>query len=333
MGDREASPGTESSSSSSSGEDGFLPFNERKGWEDMEPLPQDDGPQAVVRIAYSDKFRNVFDYFRAVLAKEERSERALELTEECVSLNPANYTVWYYRRVLLKELGKDLWQELAYSERVISDNPKNYQVWHHRKVIVELLGDPSHEKTFTEQILALDVKNYHAWQHRQWVVSEFSLWDNELEFSERLLDQDLRNNSAWNHRYFVVDKSTGFGVAEVMDRELGFAMVKIKAAPNNESAWNYLRGVLQERGQGLGSSTAVTAFCDELYAPPESCRSPHLLAFLVDAIEERLSTAPDPVLLEKAISMAQSLADEHDKIRTTFWNHVVCSLRDNYSSN
>lgn len=34
------------------------------------------------------------DYFRAITAMEEKSERALELTETIVRMNPAHYTVW-----------------------------------------------------------------------------------------------------------------------------------------------------------------------------------------------------------------------------------------------
>ena len=34
------------------------------------------------------------DYFRAVTAKGEYSERALALTEDIINMNPGHYTVW-----------------------------------------------------------------------------------------------------------------------------------------------------------------------------------------------------------------------------------------------
>lgn len=64
--------------------------------------------------------------------KGEISERAFELTTECTRLNPANYSVWEYRRHLLRQLNKDLTEELDFCEESIQDNLKNYQVWHHR---------------------------------------------------------------------------------------------------------------------------------------------------------------------------------------------------------
>lgn len=38
--------------------------------------------------------RDAMDYFRALAATEERSERVLELTETIIRMNPAHYTVW-----------------------------------------------------------------------------------------------------------------------------------------------------------------------------------------------------------------------------------------------
>lgn len=62
-------------------------------WSDVVPLTQDDGPNPVVPIAYKEEFREIMDYFRAIYFSDERSPRALRLTEETLRLNSGNYTV------------------------------------------------------------------------------------------------------------------------------------------------------------------------------------------------------------------------------------------------
>jgi len=105
-----------------------FPYRSNPLWKDITPIKQNDGPNCVVPIAYSkrcvcmcvcvlvfcvvsecmcvrsvvtyaivcvcDAVVETMDYFRAILAKDEHSARALALTAEAIKLNPSNYTVW-----------------------------------------------------------------------------------------------------------------------------------------------------------------------------------------------------------------------------------------------
>lgn len=70
-------------------------YEDDKKWEDVVPIPQDEGgPNPLAAIAYTDGYSEAMSYLRAVMAKNEMSERALELTEDIIAINPAHYTVW-----------------------------------------------------------------------------------------------------------------------------------------------------------------------------------------------------------------------------------------------
>lgn len=60
---------------------------------------------------------------------------------------------------------------------------------------------------------------------------------------DRLISADVRNNSAWNQRFFVLNH-TGLS-SDIVQRELNYVMNRIRLVKNNESTWNFLRGILQ----------------------------------------------------------------------------------------
>ena len=91
----------------------YIPLTQRDQWRDVTPIPQDDGPNPIVPIMYSEECtsirvpipppsptqadaidRDAMDHFRAISVTKEHSERALELTETIIRINPAHYTVW-----------------------------------------------------------------------------------------------------------------------------------------------------------------------------------------------------------------------------------------------
>ena len=192
---------------------------------DLTPLPQNDGGpdgEAVCVIQYPTSFRLAYDYMRAVWDIDELSDRSLKLTALCLKMNPANYTVWHFRRKCLRSLmmvedtagggeggGQTITtattrtatnirdviaKDLDLSQTLGGSNPKNYQIWYHRRVLLQdfyprnsLKGDFLHsELDYITSVLDEDSKNYHAWSHRQWLIStinENGVWEKEMDFS------------------------------------------------------------------------------------------------------------------------------------------------------
>lgn len=186
---------------------------------------------------------------------------------------------------------------------------------------------PPTETAFLARMFTKDAKNYHVWSYRQWLVRHFSLWDSELPYVESLLEADVRNNSAWNHRWFVVfarhtdpDKhSIKNGDAdskvepEVIDREIEYSKAAISMAPQNQSPWNYLRGVLRNQGRLLwGMKEFAEQFAD--LEREDEVRSSHALDFMADVYAEEQQK-------ERSGKALELLARRYDPIRKNYWNY------------
>jgi len=280
----------------------------------------------------------------------EISKRALDLTQDAAELNPANYSVWHHRRFLLKKLNSDLKQEMQYCRSVIEEHPKNYQVWQHRRALVEALNDGTKELRLTEMILSQDAKNYHAWQHRQWAIRTFKTYEGELTYIDRLLQEDIRNNSAWNQRFFIVTTfpahegifndgdgklstaSTPILSGTILQRELNYTLDAIKKVTRNESAWNYLRGLLDncDENEVDALRSKIYSSCTEILKSDDS--SPYLLSTMMDLEREEGSKQGDRIKMQNAIDRCNTLANEHDVIRKEYWNYMADCIQVQMSS-
>jgi len=280
-------------------------------FKDVKGIPQDDGPNPIVSIAYEQEFIAVMDIFRAILQSKEISERALRLTEAVIELNAANYTAWHYRRECLFGLESDLQAELDFCSEIALQSAKNYQLWHHRRCLVEKRNKADGELQHVESVLSQDAKNYHAWSYRQWCIKKFGFWENELKYVQSLLQDDLRNNSAWNQRYFVVSSTTGY-TDDVADREIKFTCEYIKKAVNNESSWNYLFGVIKALKKSTHNEELLL-FAQEIVEKDPLCATAG--SFIVEACVG-LNT---PTHLSTARDTCDHLAEKSDVIRSKYW--------------
>lgn len=192
-------------------------------------------------------------------------------------------------------------------------------------------------------ILSQDAKNYHAWQHRQWAIRSFNAYEDELNYVERLLEEDIRNNSAWNQRFFIVttfpikevppmeeklNKRSNIRLSgEILERELNFTLNAIKKVTRNESAWNYLRGLLDNcnESESDGLRSKIYSCCTEMKSSGNS--SPYLLSTIMDLDKEEGLRKGDTAQLQNAIQICYSLANEHDIIRKEYWNYMAESIQ------
>jgi protein farnesyltransferase/geranylgeranyltransferase type-1 subunit alpha len=206
------------------------------------------------------------------------------------------------------ELKAPLDKELELMDELALKNMKFYQVWHHRKLLMIQVKTPLAELTYLSRVLSHDVKNYHTWAYRQWLLTHFDtpdLWEYELPFVDLLLHEDVRNNSAWHHRFFVIwDTGVREGDEdreEVLRRELRYTKEKIALAPNNLSAWNYLRGVLDKSGKKYGEKQLELEEFAILYSKERERTEEDAAA---------TASAPAPVNKEEELDLANE--DDND---------------------
>lgn len=280
------------------------------------------------------------------MAVDELSPRALRLTEHVISMNPAHYTVWLFRFKIINALNISIPDEITWLNSVALENLKNYQIWHHRQLLLNAyaptISDDADkvksfarsEVNFIKTMLEDDAKNYHVWSYRQYLVRKLNLFNMaELLSTQNLIETDVRNNSAWSHRFFLTFSDPAHSTPDslatehdpeipsnIIEREVNYAKEKISLAPQNQSPWNYLRGVLVKAGKPLGSEAeSAETYVSALGQDNEEVRSSHALDFLAEVYQEKGDK-------DKAALCLQRLADKWDPVRAGYWKYRAQQL-------
>ena len=222
-----------------------------KEWEKIiTPVPQFSENVKILQIKYSEQDKKIMNIFRAVLLSKEISLRVYDLTSLVLSFFPTNYACWVLRRECLDKVKEiDPNQELVWLDDIMVENQKNYQIWHHRKLLIEKINDASHEKKILNDVFLTEPKNFHAWTHRIWMIRRFNNVEGEFDFIEDMLKNDIKNNSVWNYRFFLVQFNNNNKLdKETVEKEIKYALNKIKINPNNECPYCYIRGFINKSG-------------------------------------------------------------------------------------
>ncbi|CAJ0580466.1 unnamed protein product, partial [Mesorhabditis spiculigera] len=298
-------------------------YKDRKEWADVTPLYCVGNEDCIVRIAYTDEFKDAFAYLRAVMNSGELTARCFELTTTCVT---------QYRREIIAALGLDLQKEMRFISEMIMENPKNYQVWHHRGCLVEILNkDFEEELDFTAEVLEDEPKNYHAWQHRLWVIREYKLANQtELDYSTRLIIEDPYNNSAWHYRHVVLALMGKLQDPITIDIEENFCKEVAQNVQNNESVWSYLTGLLAENG--LLSRPGLEDWAQQLWDTAEEEKRSYMVGqFLLDIQFEYIDKNPEEALkhVERVKQLCAALG-ELDGVRRFYYAHLQALAENTY---
>lgn len=156
----------------------------------------------------------------------------------------------------------------------------------------------------------------------------YRLYENELDFVDKLLKADQRNNSAWNQRFHIIKTFYGLD-GDTIQQEISYVLEKMQIIKNNESAWNYLRGVICHNSGKLSDYPEVQEICERHFNSgyQEAC----LVSYLFDLYREKyLLDKTDETYYEKAVECLNILATKCDKIRKKYWTYLKEEMRKEY---
>lgn len=158
--------------------------------------------------------------------------------------------------------------ELDLTEQCLMVNPKSYNAWHHRCWTLEQnpLADWQRELHLCNKYLKFDERNFHTWDYRRYVTRKANVpAARELDFCTEKIKVNFSNYSSWHHRSLLLpqlypNEQRDRPMSEVkLQQELEMVLTAAFTDPNDSSAWFYQRWLLGSGAQ-LDRAPRIAAF-------------------------------------------------------------------------
>ncbi|CEJ62366.1 hypothetical protein PMG11_10867 [Penicillium brasilianum] len=188
-----------------------------------------------------DEYKSLERLVSEKVAQQEYTVETLKEISDLLSRNPEYYTVWNYRRQVLRH---------QFSDAEDSTNEES------SKQVAELIKN---DLIFLMPLLRSFPKCYWIWNYRLWLLDEAcrllpltmsrQFWQEELVLVGKMLTLDSRNFHGWGYRRLVVETLKQLGTpaesANMTQKEFEYAKKMIGANLSNFSAWHYRTKLIQ----------------------------------------------------------------------------------------
>jgi len=158
--------------------------------------------------------------------------------------------------------------ELDLTEQCLMVNPKSYNSWHHRCWTLEQnpAADWHRELQLCNKYLKYDERNFHTWDYRRYVSAKAAVpAEQELDFCTDKIKVNFSNYSSWHHRSLLLpllypNEHHDRPMSEhKLKQELEMVLTAAFTDPNDSSAWFYQRWLL-DSGAQLDQPATVAGF-------------------------------------------------------------------------
>ncbi|KAA8648769.1 Rab geranylgeranyltransferase BET4 [Aspergillus tanneri] len=256
-------------------------------------------------------YRELDQLVRGKIAEHEYTLETLQKISELLGRNPEYYTVWNYRRQVLRhEFSRALsndseesaadqitaWikKDLQFLIPLLRSFPKCYWIWNYRLWLLDearrLLPLPVVRRLWEEELALLHLTSKET--------GKASRTQEEFEYAKKMIGANLSNFSAWHYRTKLIQRllneqsATDDERRKMLDDELEL-IHRALCDPYDQSLWFYHQNLM---------CTFVPTLCEQTMAPNLS--NPERLDYLrreIDKIQDMLDGAEDCKYIYQAL--------------------------------